>query len=120
MCEHGRILHHLKANISNTRNTVVIVGYQAVHTLGRRLVEKQEEIKIFGDTFERKADVVVLNAFSAHADRDDLLAYVRDVRPTQTYLVHGETEPREALAETLRDEGLGEVFLPARGDSIEL
>lgn len=120
MCEHGRILHHLKADVSDARNTIVIVGYQAEHTLGRRLVEKQEEVRIFGDTFERKADVVVLNAFSAHADRNDLLAYVRKVRPGRTVLVHGETKPREALAETLRDEGLGDVFLPARGDSITL
>ncbi len=120
MCEHGRILHHLKAGVSDPRTTVVIVGYQAQHTLGRRLVEKKKEVRIFGDTYERKAEVVDLDAFSAHADRNDLLKYVRAVRPKKTFLVHGEQKPREALAEALRDEGLGEVFLPRRGDTAEL
>jgi metallo-beta-lactamase family protein len=120
MCEHGRILHHLKAGISDPSTTVIIVGYQAEHTLGRRLVEGQEEIRIFGETYERKAEVADLDAFSAHADRNDLVNYVRAVRPKQTYLVHGEQRPREALAQALRDEGLGEVFLPRRGDAVEL
>ena len=120
MCEHGRILHHLKAGISDPRTTIVIVGFQAEHTLGRRLVERQEEVRIFGERFKRKASVKVLNAFSAHADRNDLLAYVRTVRPAKTYLVHGEQRQREALAAGIRDEGLGEVFLPTRGDSVEL
>lgn len=120
MCEHGRILHHLKAEIENPRSTVVIVGYQAEHTLGRRLVEKQDVVRIFGDTFERRAEVKVINAFSAHADRTGLLQYVRAVRPARTYLVHGEQDAREALARAIRDEQLSEVFLPVRGDKAEL
>jgi metallo-beta-lactamase family protein len=120
MCEHGRILHHLKDAIGDERNSIAIVGYQAEHTLGRRLVEQQKEVRIFGDTFERKAEVEVLNAFSAHADRNDLLAYARQVKAARTFLVHGEQESREALAAALAEEGLGEVHLPKRGDVFEL
>lgn len=120
MCEHGRILHHLKRGIEDPRTSIAIVGYQAEHTLGRRLVEKQKEVRIFGDTFERRAEVHVLNSFSAHADRNDLLAYARQVKAGKTFLVHGETRSRKALAEALTEEGLGEVHLPKRGDVFEL
>ena len=120
MCEHGRILHHLKQGIGDPRNSVVIVGYQAEYTLGRRLVEKQTEVKIFGDLFERKAEVAVLNAFSAHADRNELIDYVRQVGPRKVFLVHGEQEPRESLAEALRSELGCDVHLPVRGDVVEL
>ena len=120
MCEHGRILHHLKHGIGNPANTVVLVGYQAGHTLGRRLQEGATEVRIFGDLFTRRAEVVSLNAFSAHADCDDLVRYVREVRPRRTYLVHGEQEQREALAEKLKAARLGEVHLPVAGDRVEL
>lgn len=121
MCEYGRILHHLKHGIEDERNTVVIVGFQAAHTLGRRLVEGVDEVRIFGDMFERKAQVKVLNAFSAHADRNDLLDYVRHVKPRRICLAHGEQSQREALAETLRQEQLAEeVLLPTTGESVEL
>ena len=120
MCEHGRILHHLKQGISDPRNSVVIVGYQAGYTLGRRLVDGDKEVRIFGDLLPRRAEVAVLDAFSAHAGRSELIDYVRQLRPPKTFLVHGETEAREALAEALRAEKLTEVFLPKRGDSVEL
>lgn len=121
MCEYGRILHHLKHGIENERNTVVMVGFQAAHTLGRRLVEGQEEVRIFGDTFTRKAEVCSLNAFSAHADRNDLLEYVRKVRPKRVCLTHGETSQRESLAAAIQAGKLAEdVILPTRGDSIDL
>lgn len=120
MCEHGRILHHLKHGIGNPANTVVLVGYQAAHTLGRRLQEGATEVRIFGDLFTRRADVAVLQAFSAHADCDDLVRYVSQVRPRRTFLVHGEQEQREALAEALRARNLGDVFLPVAGDQVEL
>jgi metallo-beta-lactamase family protein len=120
MCEHGRILHHLKHGIEKEQNSVVIVGYQAAHTLGRRLVEGQREVKIFGDMFDRKAEVAVLDAFSAHADRDDLLAYAKASQAKQIYLVHGESEAREALAEALRSSLGVHVGLPVRGDAVEI
>jgi metallo-beta-lactamase family protein len=120
MCEHGRVLHHLKHGIENSRNTVVIVGFQAERTLGRRLVEGEKKVRIFGDWFERSAEVVVLNAFSAHADRNELLEYVRNVRPPKVFLVHGESRQREALAAALKEEGNRNVHLPAAGDIVEL
>jgi metallo-beta-lactamase family protein len=120
MCEHGRILHHLKHGIENPKNAMAIVGYQAVNTLGRRLVDGEKRVRIFGDEFPVRAEVAVLQAFSAHADRNELLAYVRKVRPKATYLVHGEQKQREALAEALRSENLTTVHLPRRGDIAEL
>ena len=92
MCEHGRILHHLKQGIGDPRNSVVIVGFQAGHTLGRRLVEGETEVRIFGDLLPRRAEVAVLDAFSAHAGRSELIDYVRALRPPRTSLVHGEPE----------------------------
>ena len=120
MCEHGRILHHLKHGIGDPRNSVVIVGFQAGHTLGRRLVEGDREVRIFGDLLPRRAEVAVLDAFSAHAGRSELIDYVRQLKPARTFLVHGEAEARTALAEALRAEQLTEVFLPKRGDAVEL
>ncbi len=121
MCEYGRILHHLKHGIENPANTVVIVGFQAAHTLGRRLVEGEREVKIFGDMFQRKADVKVLDAFSAHADYHELLAYVEAVKPRRVCLAHGETSQREALAERLRAANLVEdVLLPETNAYVEL
>ena len=118
MCEHGRILHHLKHGIENPRNTIVIVGFQARHTLGRRLLDGETEVMIFGDWFERQAEVIALNAFSAHADRDELTKYVRQVNPKKLYLVHGETEQRKALAAALKADGFKEVFEPAQGEVV--
>jgi metallo-beta-lactamase family protein len=120
MCEHGRIRHHLKHGIENPANTVLIVGFQAANTLGRRLVEGAPRVKIFGDEFVRRAEVLTLNAFSAHADRDDLLAYVRKVQPRQIALVHGEPKIRAALAQTLRATQAAPVLEPQTGEAVEL
>jgi metallo-beta-lactamase family protein len=122
MCEAGRILHHLKHNIEDPRTTIIIIGFQAPHTLGRRLVERQEEVRVFGKPYKLRAEVVVMNGFSSHADHNDLL---RDLRPLaaekpRVCLVHGEPESAEALARGLRDEGFGEVAIPDRGESVEL
>jgi metallo-beta-lactamase family protein len=120
MCEHGRILHHLKHGIEKPYNTIVIVGFQAGHTLGRKLLEGETKVRIFGDWFERKAEVVVLNAFSAHADRNNLAEYAQMVAPRKIFLVHGEPRQREALAAALKDQGHKEVYLPAPGDVAQL
>jgi len=120
MCEYGRILHHLKHGIENPANTVVLVGFQAAHTLGRRLEEGERRVRIFGDEFERRAEVVKLDAFSAHADRKDLIAYVEQVRPRRVWLVHGEDRARAALAEALRERRIAEVHVPRKGDYVEL
>lgn len=120
MCEHGRILHHLKHGIGNPRNGIALVGYQAAHTLGRRLADGETRVRIFGDEFERRAEVFRLDAFSAHADRDDLIAYVERVRPRRVCLVHGEADARAALADALRARGFSDILLPARGDTLDL
>ena len=75
MCEAGRVLHHLRATVEDAKNTVVIVGFQAQHTLGRRIVERRPRIRIFGVERRLAAEVVVMNGFSAHADQNDLLAF---------------------------------------------
>lgn len=120
MCEHGRILHHLKHGIESPHNTVAIVGFQASHTLGRRLVDGDKKVRIFGDWFERKAEVAVLNSFSAHADRNELLAYVREAAPKKLFLVHGEENQRAAFATLLKESGFRDVFTPAQGEAVEL
>jgi metallo-beta-lactamase family protein len=120
MCEAGRILHHLKHNIEDPRSTVLIVGYQAADTLGRRLVEHRPEVRILGQTFDVRAEVVVLNGLSSHADHGDLLRSLSPLAATtrQVRLVHGEPERAAALAEGLRAAGFGDVGVPDRGDSV--
>lgn len=127
MCEGGRILHHLKNNIENYKNTVLIVGFMAQHTLGRRLVEARDienpTVKIFGDTHEVNAKIVVLNSFSAHADRPELLDYFdgfdRD-RMKSVFLVHGELDQQEALKEGLTGKGFRNIMIPEKGQEVEL
>lgn len=111
MCEGGRILHHLAHGASNSRNTILIVGFQAEHTLGRRIVEKRPIIKVFGDEVELRANVEILNGYSAHADRTELTHWLSAVRKTSpslkdVYLVHGEASAQDALAARLAQEGL--------------
>jgi metallo-beta-lactamase family protein len=105
MCEHGRILHHLKNNIEDERNTILIVGFQAKNTLGRKLVEGEEEVNIFGEPYKRRAEVKVLSEFSAHADRNDLIDFAKKVDPDRIFLVHGEEEQIESLQDALEDVG---------------
>ncbi len=123
MCEAGRILHHLKNNIEDPRNAVLIVGWQAPHTLGRRLVERQPVVKIFGEEYKLKARVKTINGFSAHADREELLDYVRQLgveRLKSAWVVHGEEGSSNALAEGLRNLGVSQVIVPQLGEEFEL
>jgi len=124
MCEFGRVVHHLVAAIENRENTVLIVGYQAQHTLGRRLVEQRPRVRIFGVERERRAEVAVLNGFSAHAGQDDLLEYAEAVREAgplrQIALVHGEDQPRNTLKALLEERGFPSVHTPVRGDRIDV
>jgi metallo-beta-lactamase family protein len=115
MAEAGRILHHLKNNIEDPRNTILIVGWQAPNTLGRRIVEKQPEVKILGETYKLRARVEVINGFSAHADRRELLEWAGHLRqkPSHTFIVHGEEDAAFALAEGLqRTHGFKNVVVP--------
>lgn len=110
MAEAGRIVHHLKHGAPNPRNTILIVGFQAEHTLGRRIVERCPTIRIHGEDVPLRARVEVLNAYSAHAGRAELIQWLDDVRATSprlrhVYLVHGEPEPQDMLAANLRASG---------------
>ena len=124
MCEFGRVVHHLVATIENRRNTVLIVGYQAQHTLGRRLVELRPRVRIFGVERERHAEVAVLNGFSAHAGQDDLVEFAERVREAgplrHIALVHGEDRPRETLKELLEERGFPSVLTPIQGDRLDV
>lgn len=124
MCEGGRVLHHLRHAISDERNTVMIIGFQAQHTLGRRLVENRDEVRIFGLMHPRRAEVVVLNGFSAHADQQGLVAFAEAVRARgalrQVLLVHGEPKAQAALAQKLGERGFTSVCAAAPGTRLRL
>jgi len=124
MCEAGRILHHLKNGVEDPRNTVLIVGFQAQHTLGRRLVEQRARVKIFGVERERRADVVVLNGFSAHADQRDLLSFADACRARGSLqkiaLVHGEPKAQRVLEERMRARGHEGIVVPAPKDELTI
>jgi len=121
MCEAGRVLHHLKHNIEDTRHTILFVGYQAENTLGRRLVEGARRVKIFGDEFTVRAHVHLAEGFSAHADRNELVAWVTHAqsRLQRVFVVHGDDARTQALAELLRARGLA-VMIPSPSQTIEL
>lgn len=120
MCEGGRVLHHLKQVIEDERSTILIVGFQAAGTLGRRLVERQPEVRILGRLFKVKAEVVVLNGLSSHADHPDMLRELRPLVGTteRVRLVHGEPDRAERLAAGLREIGFTDVAAPERGESV--
>ncbi len=121
MCEHGRILHHLKNNIEGSKNMVLIVGYQAAHTNGRKLVEGVKQINIFGESYKVNAGVYVMDAFSAHADRSDLLEYIDRIDDLKKiFLVHGETKQLNAFSVALKDNGYDDVYLPEYGEQVEV
>jgi metallo-beta-lactamase family protein len=122
MCEAGRILHHLKNNIEDPRNTVLIIGYQAPETLGWKLVKKMPEVRIYGVKYRLQAEVVVMNGFSAHADRGDFEEFLSPLAgSTQgVHLVHGEEDQAEALAQLLRGKGFLHVNIPVRGEKVSL
>jgi metallo-beta-lactamase family protein len=119
MCEAGRILHHLRHTIGDPRHTIVIIGYQADGTLGKRLVDGVPEVRIFGEPFTVRAKVRVLNGFSAHADHDGLVAQARSCAAARgTAIVHADPERAEALRAALPE--ADRVRIPYEGDSWEL
>jgi metallo-beta-lactamase family protein len=124
MCEGGRILHHLRNHVGKRSTTVLFVGYQAQHTLGRRLLEGQREVRILGEPVPVRARVERADAYSAHADRTGLLDWAEGVRErgrvTRYFLVHGEENSATALAEDLREGGTAGVEVPERGEAFEL
>lgn len=117
MAETGRILHHLRNNIQNPRNTVLIVSWQAPNTLGRRLAEREHVVRIFGELYERRAEVVTINGFSAHAGQDLLMRYARSSQSSvrEIFLVHGEEKAATALKEHLTASNFRNVRYPSKG-----
>jgi metallo-beta-lactamase family protein len=122
MCEGGRILHHLRNHATDPRNLIVFVGYQAEHTLGRRILEGKSNTKIFGKRVPIEAEVDKINGLSAHADRNGLLRYAQRLdRPAKhTLLVHGETEKIAALQSFFHEGGIEGATGPAPGDWVRL
>ena len=124
MCEAGRILHHLKNNITASKNTILFVGFQAEHTLGRRILAGQTVVPIFGDEYEVRARVKRIDGYSAHADHNGLLQWLSSAQQRgdlQTvYMVHGELENSMALARAARQQGAPQVIVPERGQIFQL
>ena len=124
MCENGRILHHLKNNIENPRNMILVVGYMAQNTLGRKIVEKHPSVNILGRPYRLRAEVVVLDEFSSHADHRNLVNFVKECKGKlkQVFIVHGELPQGEKLRQGIQSLGVkatiprtnDEVFLSAR------
>jgi len=122
MCEGGRILHHLKNNIQDPNNIILITGYQAQNTLGRKIIEGINPVKIFGQPYSVKAKVKILNELSAHADQKDLLSYVRHIQGLKNvFLIHGEIKESSAFKELVNRE-LPEIVvnIPSHGEQFEV
>lgn len=120
MCESGRVLHHLKNNIEDSCNTVLVVGYMAENTLGKRIVERLKHVRIFGVEYELNAEVVVINALSGHADKNELLDFSLNCAPSKrVFLVHGEESQCLELKDTLLQKGLN-AYVPSKDEEIVL
>ena len=122
MCEQGRILHHLRNNIEDPRNTVLITGFMAQDTLGRKLVEKWREVSIFGEPVTVRAEISSLDELSGHADQRELLQWIEPLAPTlrKVFLVHGEPQQAETLARLLHSTHGLDVVVAAPGQSFDL
>ncbi len=122
MCTGGRVKHHLANNITNPRNTMMFVGYQAFGTLGRRILNGEKEVRILGQKRRVKARVAQISGFSAHADRDELLKWLNGLEkpPRKVFVVHGESESAMSFGDYLREETGWQVAVPAYRDEIVL
>jgi metallo-beta-lactamase family protein len=124
MCEGGRILHHLSNHLGKPSTAVLFVGYQAENTLGRKILEGRSPVPILGTRVEVNARIERADSYSAHADRNGLIAWAESVRDSgnvqRYFLVHGEPESAESLATALRERGTAEVLVPERGQAFEL
>ena len=123
MCEAGRILHHLRNGIGDPRNTVLITGFQAENTLGRKILDGEPEVNIFGEPSPVRAEIARINELSGHADQGELLAWMEPIvtpRLKSVFLVHGEPLQQEALKKAIEARYKLQVILPKRGDSVTL
>ncbi|MDG4867857.1 MBL fold metallo-hydrolase [Guyparkeria sp. 1SP6A2] len=123
MCTGGRVRHHLRHNLWKREASVIFVGFAAPGTLARRIIDsstqkdKKPIVRLFGDDIPVKARIYTINGFSAHADRDELLAWHEQIKPDRTILVHGEEKAMTAFAEALHGT---KVLMPEQGDAIDL
>jgi metallo-beta-lactamase family protein len=122
MAETGRILHHVKNNIENPLNTILIVSWQAPYTLGRRLADREERVKIFGEVYQRRAEVETIGGLSAHAGQTFLLEYAQATQGTvkDIFLVHGEERGAQPLMEKMGELGMRDVHYPEMHSSVEI
>ena len=122
MCEAGRIRHHLKHNLWRPECTILFVGYQAVGTLGRSIVEGVKEVKLFGETVEVRAEIVQLRGLSGHADKAGLTAWMRGFKnnPQKVFIVHGQDQICDEFADYLREEYAFDTYAPYSGTSYDL
>lgn len=122
MCEAGRVLHHLRHNVGDPRALVLITGYQAQHTLGRRLLDGERTVRIFGEPHQVRCEVAEIDELSGHADQHELLEWMQPAVATlkRVFLVHGEPPAQQALAKEIRDRYNLDVVIPAKGDSYDL
>jgi metallo-beta-lactamase family protein len=122
MMETGRILHHMRHNIHDENSTLLIVSWQAPHTLGRRMIEGQEEVKIYGEVFKRKMQVERIHGFSAHAGQGLLTEYALNLkgRVKDVFLVHGEERGAGKLREILIERGMKNIHFPERNSTFEI
>ena len=123
MADAGRVLHHLKHNLWRPESTILFVGYQAEGSLGRRLVDGIKRVRVLGEEIAVKAQIQVLEGFSAHADAEQIVDWMRsikDPRPAKVFLVHGEGQAQEALKERIQDELGLEVYAPFLGDIVTI
>ncbi len=122
MAETGRILHHLKNNIENPRNTILIVSWQAPDTLGRHLADRDKQVRIFGEPYDVRAEISTIGGLSGHAGQDLLIRYAAAVKSQvrQVFLVHGEQTPARILMDKLKEQSLREIHYPALHSSVDL
>ncbi len=122
MAESGRILHHLKNNIEDARNTILLVSFMAENTLGRKLADGDKQVRIFGESYTVQADVTKIGGYSAHADQAELLAWAEPLdrkRLQQLFIVHGEPEAADTFLQLLQEHDFGAVKAPERGQVFE-
>ncbi len=122
MCEAGRIRHHLKHHLWNENDTVLFVGYQAIGTLGRRLVDGEKQVRIFGEDITVNARIEYIEGFSGHADQTGLLNWIAHMekKPSNVFVVHGEEEAQEVFAGLIKEQFGLNVIIPNRGDVFEI
>ncbi len=121
MCEAGRIQHHLKNRLEDPNTTILFVGYQAENTLGRKLLDGERHVRVFGEEHAVRARIERLEGYSAHADHNGLVEYARRTgRPGHTFIVHADPQAAQALREGLRGIGLSNIAIPKRGNVFEV